>query len=178
MARQGDPLRTVQETEVWECEQMVYAQSSICLGEWDSLTPPEFWDTNGSRNLGQTTKPYNNQKKKKKKKKRTSRIADVAVPADLSIKLKESEKKEKYLDLWKDWIKTVEHESDGYTNCIGSYGAITQRIETGTGRLGNKGKGGGPSKLQPCWDWQEYWEGSCTLKENMLPFKLQWENID
>ena len=48
------------------------------------------------------TRPYNNKQKKKKKKKKKERICkivDFAVPADLRIKLKESEKKDKYLDL-------------------------------------------------------------------------------
>ena len=49
-------------------------------------------------NLGQKTRPYNNQKKKKKKKK-ISNIVDFAVPADHRIKLKECEKRNKYLNL-------------------------------------------------------------------------------
>ena len=43
---------------------MVDAQSRICPGEWDSQAPLGFWDTNGSPNLGQTTRPNNNQQKK------------------------------------------------------------------------------------------------------------------
>ena len=50
--------------------------------------------TNRTPNLGQTTRLYINQQKK-----RTFRIMDFAVPADHRVKLKESEKKEKYLDL-------------------------------------------------------------------------------
>ena len=38
-------------------------------------------------------------KKKKKKEKRTCKIVDFAVPANHRIKVKESEKKDKYLDL-------------------------------------------------------------------------------
>ena len=38
-------------------------------------------------------------KKKKKEKKRICKIVDFAVPADHRINLKESEKKDKYLDL-------------------------------------------------------------------------------
>ena len=59
---------------------------------------------NGSDNLVQKTRPYNNQRKKKKKKekkkrkKRTCKIVDFAVPADHRIKLRECEKKDKYLD--------------------------------------------------------------------------------
>ena len=47
--------------------------------------------TNGSHNLGQKTRPKDNKKKCK--------IVDFAVPVDHRIKLKESEKKDKYLDL-------------------------------------------------------------------------------
>ena len=62
-----------------------------------------LWHTNGSLNIGQKTRPYNNQKKKKKKKKkkkrkkkikRTCKIVDFAVPVDHRIKLKECEKKD------------------------------------------------------------------------------------
>ena len=48
----------------------------------------------GLPNLGQKTRPYNNQKKKK-----ICKIFDFAVPADHRIKLKECEKRYKYLDL-------------------------------------------------------------------------------
>ena len=40
------------------------------------------------------TRPYNNQKQKK----RTWKIVDFAVPVDHRIKLKENEKKDKYLE--------------------------------------------------------------------------------
>ena len=50
----------------------------------------------GSPNLGQKTRPNDN---KQQKKKRTSKIFDFTVPADHRIKLKECEKKDKYLDL-------------------------------------------------------------------------------
>ena len=51
-----------------------------------------------------------------KKKKRICKIVDFAVPADHRIKLKECEKKDKYLDLAKELKKTMEHEGDNYTN--------------------------------------------------------------
>ena len=54
---------------------------------------------------------------KKKKKKKICKIVDFAVPADHRIKLKECEKKDKYLDLARDLKKTMEHEGDNYTNC-------------------------------------------------------------
>ena len=37
-------------------------------------------------------------------------------PADHGVKLKESERKDKYLDLAKELKKTLEHESDGDTS--------------------------------------------------------------
>ena len=51
------------------------------------------------------------------KKKITCKIVDFAVPDDHRIKLKECEKKDKYLDFARELNKTVEHESDNYTNC-------------------------------------------------------------
>ena len=51
------------------------------------------------------------------KKKRTWKIVDFAVPADHRIKLRECEKKDKYLDLARELKKTVEHAGGNYTNC-------------------------------------------------------------
>ena len=59
-----------------------------------------LWYTKGSPNLGQKTRPYNNQQKNKKKK--IYKIVDFSVPADHRIKLKECEKRDKYLDLAKE----------------------------------------------------------------------------
>ena len=52
----------------------------------------------------------------KKKNNWSCKIVDFAVSADHWIKLKESEKKDKYLDLAKELKKTMEHESDVYIN--------------------------------------------------------------
>ncbi len=41
---------------------------------------------------------------------------DFTVPADHIIKMKESEKKDNYLDLARELKKTMEHEGDDYTN--------------------------------------------------------------
>ena len=51
------------------------------------------------------------------KKKRPCKIVDFAVLVDHRIKLKECEKKDKYLDLAKELKKTMKHEGDNYTNC-------------------------------------------------------------
>ena len=53
----------------------------------------------------------NNNNNKKKK------IVDFAVWADLRIKLKECEKKDKYMDLARELKKTMEYEGDNHTNC-------------------------------------------------------------
>ena len=55
--------------KIWAYEQIVYSQPRICPRRWDALTSPGFWKTNGSPNLGQTTRPNNSQQQKKKKKK-------------------------------------------------------------------------------------------------------------
>ena len=47
----------------------------------------------------------NKKKKKKKKEKRTCKIVDFAVPADHRIKLKDCEKRDKYLDLARELKK-------------------------------------------------------------------------
>ena len=69
------------------------------------------------------SRPINNHKKKKKKKRKKKefvKIEDFAVPTDHRAKLKESEKKDKYLEgIYTRELKiTMEHESDGYTNCL------------------------------------------------------------
>ena len=93
MGAQGDPQGIVQEIEFWPYEQMVYAPSRICPEEWNAPTSLGFLDTNGSFNFRQTTRTSNNQEKKK----RTYQIVDFAVSANHRVKLKENEKKDKYL---------------------------------------------------------------------------------
>ncbi len=63
---------------------------------------------------------------------------DFAVPADHRVKLKESEKKDKYLDLVRELKKTMELESDVYTNCNWCSWYSHQRINKGTGGVRNK----------------------------------------
>ena len=77
-----------------------------------------LWHKNVSPNLGQKIRSYNNQEQKKKKKERVRiyKIVDFVVPADHRMKLKECEKKDKYIDLAKEKKTTKEHEGDNYTN--------------------------------------------------------------
>ena len=60
-----------------------------------------LWHTDGSPNPGQKTRPYNNQQKKKK----ICKIVHFAEPADHRIKLRECEKRDKYLDLARELKK-------------------------------------------------------------------------
>ena len=50
------------------------------------------------------------------KKKNICKIIYFAVPTDHRIKLKECEKKDKYLDLARELKKTMENEGDNYTS--------------------------------------------------------------
>ena len=94
-------------------------QLITCPRKWHTQTPMGLWHTNGSPNLGQKTRPYNNQqKKKKKKKKKICKIVDFAVPANHRIKLKECEKKDKHLNLARELKKTMEHEGDNCNWCF------------------------------------------------------------
>ena len=62
----------------------------------------DFWHTHGSLNLGQKIRPYCNQQKK-----RTCKIVDFVVLAYHRIKLKECEKKDKILDLARQFKKKL-----------------------------------------------------------------------
>ena len=77
-------------------------------------------------------------KKKKEEKKRTCKIVDFTVLADYRIKLKESEMKDKYLELVRELKKTMEYESDNHTYCDWCFWYCHQRIIKGTGGLGNE----------------------------------------
>ena len=117
---------------------MVYAQPSICSGEWDAQTSLGFWDTDRSSDLNQTTSPYNNQQKKKK---RICRIWDFAIPTDHREKFKESEKKDKYLDLAWKLKKLCYMKATVILIVIGALGTVIKGLVTGledleiTGRL-------------------------------------------
>ena len=90
-----------------------------------------LWHTHRSSNLGQKTRPYNNQKKKKKKKMRICKIIDFAVPADCRIKLKEGEKKDKYLDLARELKKLWNMKETIVPIVIGAFGTITKGLLKG-----------------------------------------------
>ena len=62
---------------------------------------------------------------------------NFAVPADHTVKPKESENVDKYLHL-ACGLKTLKHEIDVYTNCNLCFWYNQQRIDKGTGGLGRK----------------------------------------
>ena len=65
------------------------------------------------------------------KKTKICKIVDFAVPTDHRIKLKEYEKRDKYLDLTSELKKTMEHEGDNYTNCDWCFWHGNKRILKG-----------------------------------------------
>ena len=67
---------------------MASVQAGIPSREWSAQTSLRFWDTNGSPNLGQTTRPSDNQQKK-----------NLTIKEDHRVKLNEDEKRDKYIDL-------------------------------------------------------------------------------
>ena len=71
-------------------------------------------------------------------KKRTYQIVDFGILAAHRLKLKESEKRDKYLDLVRELKKTMEHEGDNDTNCNWDTWNNSQRIGKTTEKLGNE----------------------------------------
>ena len=89
-----------------------------------------LWHTRGSPNLGQKTRPYNNQQQQHKKKK-TSKIVDFAVPANHRTKLKESEKRDKYLDLARKLKKLRNMKVTIVLTMVGVFGILTKGLLKG-----------------------------------------------
>ena len=114
---------------------MVYAQHSMCPREWhiNSHGTLRFKRT---PNLGQKTISYNNQQKKK----RTCKIVDLAVQADPRIKLKESEKKDKYCDLARESKKLWNMKVKSTPIVIGALGTVTKRLTKGLKDLEIRGR--------------------------------------
>ena len=64
-------------------------------------------------------------------KKRTCKIVDFAVPADHRIKLKECEKKDKYLDLVRELKKLWNMQVTIIPIVIGAFGTVTKGLLKG-----------------------------------------------
>ena len=72
-----------------------------------------------------------------KKKKRICKIVDFAVPAEHRIKLKECEKRDKYLDLARELKKLWNIQVTIILIVIGSFGTVTKGLLKGLERLGS-----------------------------------------
>ena len=107
---------------------MVYAPPIAYPRKYITQTPMELWYTNGSPNLSQKTRPYNNQQKKKKK---ICKIVDFAVSADHRIKLKEYEKKYEYIDLARELKKLWNMKVTIIPIVIGAFGTVTKGLLNG-----------------------------------------------
>ena len=105
---------------------MVYAKPRTCPRKWYTQTPVGLWYTNGSPNLGPKTRSYNNQQKK-----RICKIVDFAVPADHRIKLKECEKRDKYLDLARELKKLWNMKVTVMPIVVGAFGTVTKGLLKG-----------------------------------------------
>ena len=86
----------------------------------------ELSHIDGSPNLGQNTRPNNNNKKK-----RFCKIVDFAVPADHRIKLKECEKKEKYLDFVRELKISWNLKVTIIPIVVGAFGTATKKLLKG-----------------------------------------------
>ena len=100
--------------------------------------------------------------------KRTCRIVDLTVPADHAVKLKESEKKDKYLELASELKKTVErwYQLTMISIVISALGTVTKALIQGLEDLEIRGK---VETIQTTafffLDRPEYWEASWKLEE-------------
>ena len=77
---------------------------------------------------------------KKKKKKKTCKIVDFAIPADHRVKLKESEKKDKYLDLAWELKKPWNMKVTIIPLTIGAFGTVTKGLLKGLEDLEIRGR--------------------------------------
>ena len=108
---------------------MVYAQTRICLGEWDSQNSLGFELQISAKRTDLVIA----------KKKRTFWIVNFAALADHWVKTKENEKRDKYLDLTRELKKkAIEHKGDCYTNCNLCAYNDPWRFDKRAGRVGNR----------------------------------------
>ena len=73
------------------------------------------------------------------RKKNTCQIVNFAVLTDQGIKLRESEKKDGYLNLAREFLKNVEHESDSDIIVIGAFGIVIKGLVKGLEDLERSG---------------------------------------
>ena len=112
-------LEIMQEIEIWPYYQMVHAQTRIHPGEWD--TKKILWDfgiETHHLNLARRLKPSDNYEKRK----RTHHLTDF-------VKIKESKKRDKYLDLAKEPMKLGNMQMMVIPTVIGTLGTVPKGLE-------------------------------------------------
>ena len=97
------------------------------------------------------------------KKKRTCHIVDFAVPADDRVKIKESKRRDKYLDLARKLRKLWKTKVTVMPIVISTHGTVPKPWKSNwkSRKFEHKTR---PSK-QHCWDQTEYWEESWRPEE-------------
>ena len=108
-----------------------YMHNPALVLQNDKFSPMGVWHTHGSPNLGQKTRPYNNQPKKE----RICKIADFAVLGDHRIKLKKCKKKDRYLDLSRELKKIWNMLVTIIPIVIGAFRTVTKGLVKGLGDL-------------------------------------------
>ena len=83
---------------------------------------------NNNNNNNNNTRPYNNEQQKIK---RICKIVDFAVPGDHRIKLKECEKKDKYLDLARELKKIWNMKVKIVPSVISAFGTVKKGLLNG-----------------------------------------------
>ena len=108
----GDLLKNHQLTLMWMCKKFKFNYAN----KWCMHNPAPLQENDTHKLLWDLISARRPDliiiNKKKKNPQKTCKTDDFAVPADHRIKLKECEKRDKYLDLARELKKTMEHEGD------------------------------------------------------------------
>ena len=104
----------------------------------------------------------------KKKRKKTCRIVDFAVPVDDRMKIKENEKRDKYLDLARELRKQLNIRVTVIPIVVGALGTVPKGLEGGWGNWKSENQSRS-FRQQHCWEQPEYynmetWWDSLSLR--------------
>ena len=108
--------------------------------------------------------------------KRFFKIVDFAVSAEHRLKLKEYEKKDKYLDLGRELKKTTEHDGYNHIIVIGAFGTVTKGILKGLDDLEVAGRVE-TMKTASLLRTARILRRVLVIWGDVLSLKLQWKNI-
>ena len=113
-----------------QSEQMVFVQLRSCSGEWDAQTCWEI-QTGHLISVRWQDLVIKKTKKNKKQKKKTCRFVDLTVSKDYWVKLKESEGKDKYLNLARELKNLRNMKVTVIPVVIGALGTVTKGLVQG-----------------------------------------------